>query len=105
MTFQRNGIKQSVPYTSTDYTIFRRGEFIVVENQCGMQAWFDGKHTARAYINREDGMNATGLCGNCNGEQDDFVTKDGTDVSGEDNKFSLIGISHRVEGNDDIEAE
>ena len=101
---QRNGIKQSAPYSSADYKIFKRGRFIVVQNQCGMMAWFDGKHTAKVHIYKEDGLNATGLCGNCNGEKDDFVTKDGTDVSGEDNKFSLIGISHRVEGPDDIEA-
>ena len=70
-----------------------------------MQAWFDGKTTAKVCISGEDGMNATGICGNCNDIQDDFRLKDGTDVSEERNKYSLIGISHWDPGVDDIEEE
>ena len=105
ITFQKNGIQQTAPYTSQSYTIFRSGNFIVVENNCSMQAWFDGKTTAKVYISGEDGMNATGICGNCNGIPDDFRLKDGTDVSEERNKYSLIGISHWDPGVDDIEEE
>lgn len=103
--FQKNGFQQTAPYQTSTYSIFRSGGFIVVENNCSMQAWFDGKTTAKVYINREDGLNATGICGNCNGVQDDFVLKNGTDVSGESNKYSLIGISHWDPGKDDVEKE
>ena len=77
----------------------------MVENNCGMQAWFNGKTTAKVKINKEDGLNATGICGNCNDIKDDFVLKNGTDVSEEQNKFSLIGISHWVEGINEDEEE
>ena len=70
-----------------------------------MQARFDGKTTAKVKINRKDGLNATGICGNCNGVEDDFVLKNGTDVSNERNKYSLIGINHRVEGINEDENE
>ena len=70
-----------------------------------MQAWFDGMWSAKVYISSVDGLNATGICGNCDGVKDDFRLKDGTDVSGESNKYSLIGISHWDPGVDDIEEE
>ena len=70
-----------------------------------MQAWFDGRETAKVFISSEDGMNATGICGNCDGVKNDFRLKNGTDVSGESNKYSLIGISHWDPGVDDIEEE
>lgn len=38
----------------------------------------------------------TGICGDCNGKKDDYKTKEGVNVSGKKNKFSLIGESHRV---------
>ena len=76
-----------------------------MENKCGMQARFDGKHTAKVKISPEEGLNATGLCGNCNDVKDDFVLKDGTDVSNERHKYSLIGNSHWVEGINEDEEE
>ena len=105
MLFQRNGIQQTAPYTSESYTISRSGKFIVVENNCSMQARFDGRETAKVFISSQDGLNASGICGNCNGVKDDFRTKNGSDVSEESNKYSLIGISHWAPGVDDIEVE
>ena len=70
-----------------------------------MQARFDGKSTAKVFISSIDGLNATGICGDCNGVQDDFRLKNGSDVSGANNKYSLIGISHWDPGVDDIEEE
>ena len=70
-----------------------------------MQAWFDGRETAKVFISSEDGMNASGICGNCNDVKDDFRLKNGSDVSEESNKYSLIGISHLDPGIDDIEEE
>ena len=38
-----------------------------------------------------------GICGNWNGDaSDDFVTKDGDDVTGDPDRYSLIGNSWQV---------
>ena len=70
-----------------------------------MQARFDGKTTAKVQINQQDGLNATGICGNCNDVKDDFFLKNGTDVSNERHKYSLIGVSHWVEEMNEDENE
>ena len=42
-----------------------------------------------------------GICGDCNGKQDDLRTKDGKDVSKDSDRFSKVGKSHRVEDDSD----
>ena len=83
--------------------MFKNGLFIVIENKCGMKAMFNGVTTAKVIINKEDGTTATGLCGDCNGVEDDLRLKNSTDVRNYVKKYSLIGNSYVVEGDDDTE--
>ena len=43
---------------------------------------FNGQHEVRVRVSKIMGGEIEGICGNCNDIQDDFVTKDGTDVAG-----------------------
>jgi hypothetical protein len=69
---------------------------MVVETDCGVVVMFDGANTARVLVPSQYGNNVTGICGNCDGIQNDFRTKTGRIVSGEANKYSLIGDSYAV---------
>lgn len=85
--------------------IIRNGEYIVVENRCGMKAMFNGKARVKVIINKANGPSGTGICGNCNDVKDDYRLKNGTDVSRETKKYSMIGNSYVVEGGDETETE
>ena len=66
-----------------------------------MSAKFDGKHRAVLTIKSKHGPAARGLCGNCDGVKNDYVTKEGVDVSQEEDKYNLIGDSWLVYNPDD----
>ena len=94
-----------MPYSTADYTIVKNGEYIVVENNCGMKAMFNGHARAKVIIDKEDGPGTTGICGDCNGVPDDYRLGNGTDVGDRWDKYSLIGNSYLVGGPDDVETE
>ena len=67
---------------------------------------FDGKNKGIVKINYEDGLTATGLCGDCNGKKDDYRLQNGTDVSNvpKSNRDQQIGDSYWIDtGVDDHE--
>ena len=70
-----------------------------------MKAMFNGQDRAKVIIDKEDGAEATGICGDCNGTPDDYRLGNGTDVGDRWDKYSLIGNSYLVEGPDDVETE
>lgn len=65
-----------------------------------MVTW-DGHSSVSVTIPRPLGKRMIGLCGNCNGKQDDYQTKYGKDVSSSSNKYSLIGNSYTVKDDTD----
>ena len=72
----------------------------MVKNNCGAQFAFNGKSRAKVRVNKDDGKDAVGICGNCNSIKDDFRKYDGTDVRWypKKQKFEMIGNSHWVPG-------
>ena len=70
-----------------------------------MKAMFNGNARVKVIIDKEVGLGATGICGNCNDVRDDYRLSNGTDVKEKGNKYSLIGNSYVVMGPDDIESE
>ena len=89
-----NGFSWVAPYTTDDYEISLIGRYVVVENNCGMVAMFDGNHRVKIMINMEDGDTIDGMCGKCTDPEDIYRTRDGTDVSNEPDKYNLIGMSY-----------
>ena len=71
------------------------------ENNCGWQVHFNGRTRVKVSIKREDGPDAKGLCGNCDGVKNDLTTSNDTDVSWmrpRHKMYSVIGNSHIVPG-------
>ena len=72
---------------------------------CGLKVAFsgDGIQTMALIIVHprvaKEGNGLVGLCGNCDGEADDMRTADGTDVSGEPDRYQLISDSYEVSHN------
>jgi hypothetical protein len=56
-----------------------------------MLSW-NGKSVVQVVIPQKYGDAVTGICGNCNGRQDDYRTRKGLDVSNKRNKY---GFHHR----------
>jgi hypothetical protein len=51
--------------------------------KCGLHVWWNGDSSVMVQALNTCSSHMTGLCGNCNGQyEDDFITKDGNDVSG-----------------------
>ena len=67
---------------------------MVKSTHCDLTAMFDGKHRAKVMVDKAFGPSAVGICGTCDGIHNDFRTADGNDVSGETNRFALIGNSY-----------
>lgn len=62
--------------------IFRTGNWQVLLTKCGLHIWWNGKSSAIVNIPPSYRNQLSGICGNCNGNgKDDFVTKEGKDVS------------------------
>ena len=55
----------------------------------------------------EAGEGATGICGNCDGIDNDYLTKNGTDVSSNppQARSNMIGNSWRVQDQNETETE
>ena len=68
-----------------------------LKTKCGMDFTFEaaGMDSLVALTIPKD-LSLTGLCGTCNGKHDDLATKEGEDVSSDNNKFSEISDSYIV---------
>ncbi|XP_064598027.1 zonadhesin-like [Liolophura sinensis] len=76
--------------------VFFNGNNVQVDTDCGITVMFDGYGKVVVNVPSHLGNLLQGICGNCNGRQDDFRTKDGADVSNDRNRFNLIGMSYSV---------
>ena len=82
------------PIIKTEYTIKRRERFTVLKNLCGTRVKFDGKRAVKIITGRIAAENAGGICGNCDGDStNDYIQKNGTDVTGVPHKDIWIGNS------------
>ena len=70
-----------------------------MRNPCGMVVMFNGRTTARLYVPPDDGLTATGICGNCNGDKtDDLKMRNG-------NILPRTRANYNVFGNDWLEQQ
>ncbi|XP_052822699.1 zonadhesin-like [Octopus bimaculoides] len=72
--------------------------WITVTTKWGLIVRYDGNHRITVSLPISFANKLTGICGDCNGEQDDFRTKSGRNVSSLENKDSLIADSYQVTG-------
>lgn len=82
--------------------VYTSGQRLRLETSCGVVVEYDGIHIMEVIIPRKFGQQVNGICGNCNDKRDDLRTKDGTDVSTNKNKYSLIGNSYEVMDDSDL---
>jgi alpha-tectorin len=94
-TIENNGVYVRVVATLVD-SISEKELEVVVES--------DGEWITIIKLPPEYKTNVKGLCGNFNGiKDDDLTTCDGTDVTDEEHKYSLIGSSCQVDDPSDPE--
>ena len=74
----------------------KRGRVIALATTCGLVVTFDGSHDVSVSMPKEFGRVNTGICGTCDGKQNDLRTREGVDVSNKANRYSLIGDSYKV---------
>ncbi|KAK3093560.1 hypothetical protein FSP39_017309 [Pinctada imbricata] len=92
-----NGVRYYLPYErQEEFRVLRSGSYIRVETSCGIVVTWNGISTVSVMVPVKYGNELRGICGNCNQRKDDFITKDGNDVSWNPNKFNLIGESWRI---------
>ncbi|GFR93194.1 zonadhesin-like [Elysia marginata] len=96
-----DGMERFAPVVlpSLDVSISQSGRYVeVLVADCGLEVAFDGVHRVVVRVPKASHAGKlSGICGNCNGKPDDFRTQDGTDVSKEREKYSLIGNSYLVQ--------
>ena len=66
---------------------------------------FNGKHRAKVFVGKEFGPQSYGMCGRCDGEPAKYLLADGTDVSGEPDKYNKIGVSNWIPMPDETEEQ
>ncbi|KAK3103110.1 hypothetical protein FSP39_016546 [Pinctada imbricata] len=94
-----NKERKKVPFQmqNADISIVETGQYIQVDSGCGVSVKFDGDSTVSVHV-PDTYMNRTeGICGNFDGYENDYRTKDGKDVSTEKYKFALIGNSYKID--------
>lgn len=71
---------------------------ISVITSCGVELFFDGDHKALVKVPDIYAGSMTGMCGNCDGDPRDFITKQGLDVNDypQSEKYDLFGMSFQV---------
>ena len=94
--FQINGVKYNGGVSRDSFDVIFKGSNAIVKNRCGMEAMFNGDNTVKVFVPQEYLSVRSGICGDCNGVQDDYKMKNETDVSSFENKYSLIGQSYYV---------
>ncbi|GAB1600471.1 uncharacterized protein LOC115228872 isoform X3, partial [Argonauta hians] len=96
-----NGPFRLLPIYHYQYSLSYNVGWVTFTSQTGLKVQFDGVHRVLVTLPGFYRNKLTGLCGDCNGKQDDFRTKDGTDVSHLPNKYSIIGKSYEVPDDSD----
>ncbi|CAI9719089.1 transmembrane cell adhesion receptor mua-3-like [Octopus vulgaris] len=96
-----NSEEKSLPVNYKEFSATYSVGWITVTTEWGLKVMFDGRHRVTVTLPPIFADQLTGICGDCNGEKDDFRTKSGEDVSQKANKFSLIGASYQVEDDSD----
>ncbi|GFO29870.1 zonadhesin,-like [Plakobranchus ocellatus] len=98
-----DGMERFAPVVlpSLSVSISQSGRYVeVLVTDCGLEVAFDGSHRVVVRVPKSShGGRLSGICGDCNGKQDDYRTKDGTDVANEAEKYSLVGNSYLVSEN------
>ncbi|XP_067669298.1 mucin-2-like [Haliotis asinina] len=98
-----NGLRKYPPFMGANgkLSVTINGQFVQITTMCGIEVAFDGLHLVKVKVPKRYATSMTGLCGDCNGIEDDFRLSNGTDVSMLDTKFSQIGNSYLVFDNSD----
>lgn len=95
-TFQVNGAEVDLPYRGADgVTVKLVGGVYRLVSPCGFKAVWDPESLnskIKILVPPYMAADLKGLCGNCNGQQDDMKT-----ASGENGNMAAIGQSYRVE--------
>ena len=92
-----NGVQQNLPILNIhpDLKVTLSGKSVLVSTKCGIELRFDG-NSLRLMVPGRFKEKLTGICGDCNGKDDDYRLKNGTDVRSQPNKYSQIGESYLV---------
>ncbi|XP_029633305.1 zonadhesin-like [Octopus sinensis] len=77
--------------------------WITVKTEWGLTVKYDGNQRVTVSLPISFANKLTGICGDCNGKQDDLRTKAGRDVSSLTDKDSLIANSYQVAGDSNEE--
>ncbi|KAK3100182.1 hypothetical protein FSP39_015875 [Pinctada imbricata] len=102
-----NGVRKYLPVKLADnkLEIYNTGEYARLVTGCGLTVSWNGKSEVVVSVPRKYGQHLTGLCGNCNGKLDDYVTRDGRNVSGHWNKDVMYGRSWEVPDDTDLKMD
>merc|ERR550517_690311 len=83
-----------------DLEVAEQGNYIVLTSSCGLRIGFDphgAQSVATIMVPVSYSEKMIGLCGDCDGNLDEYSLKDGTDVSGEADKYKQISESYEVD--------
>ena len=95
--FQVNGIKVRPGVQYATFRIENEGKFVTFKADFGLIAKFDGNSYAYVDVPVSYKSQLQGICGDCDGnKKNDFMTKEGKDVSKERAKYLLVGNSYQV---------
>lgn len=68
-----------------------------MSTSCGLLLAWNGRGEVLLIVPKTFGKYLTGICGNCDGIPNDYVTKDGKDVSRSEKRDLMIGKSFLVD--------
>jgi len=85
-----------VKLDNTDISVYSTGEYARLVTGCGLSVSWNGRSEVFVTVPKSYGKYLFGLCGNCNGKQGDFKTKNGRDISKQRKRNRLLAESYLV---------
>ena len=93
-----------MPVNTPNFNVIYNGRDLIFDSKCDVLVTFDGTNV-NVKVPPKYKRKMTGLCGDCNGEKDDMRTKDGKNVKGMKNQYSLVGDSYVIKTDESYDAE
>lgn len=94
-----------LPVKESKFQIYNVGGYAKLVTDCGLTVTWNGRTEVIVTVPRYIGHSLVGLCGNCDGVNDDDKLRNGTDVSRKRHRSRLIGESFQVKDDSDLRSD
>ena len=80
----------------SSFKLIEKSGWLELDTAFGLHVKFNGNADFVIKLSPIYRNHMTGICGDCNGVKDDYITKEGSDVSSQPDKYAVVVKSYQV---------